>query len=226
MFEGRAEQLFMDFHKRLEEGRINPRDYLTAVYELRDKLDRMALPLLGVDPDQLATHNIMRFKGYGPGTLMPNSGVRGMVPMRVDNTHGPDYEPHWILLQRREDSGEWGIPSGFANADDIDEASAFIREAREELGITVTGIEMIARTSSLARCNHTYHNGDRIVGRDNLYRVTSYEGNPNLTRDTEQEGLELNFFNVDHLPEPFVEMHRYPVELFKKHLETGRFVMG
>ncbi|MBI4159206.1 NUDIX hydrolase [Candidatus Woesearchaeota archaeon] len=193
MFEKQIGILYAEFQEALARGdKLSVRQYLESVFELRDELDRLVLPQLGVDSANLATQNIMRFKGYGPGNLMPNSGVRGMVPMGVDNTHGPDYEPHWILLQRRGDGGEWGIPSGFVNADDTDEASAFIREAREELGITITGIEMIARTSNLARCTHTYPNGDRIIGRDNLYRVISYEGNPNLTRDTEQEGLELN----------------------------------
>ncbi len=223
MFETQVAGLYAEFQSVLaEKGKISPREYLMAIYAFRDKLDRLALPALGVDPAKLATHNIMRFKGYGSGTLMPNSGVRGIIPERL----GSRYNPGRILLQRRGDSGVWGLPSGFVNADDSDEATAFIREAREEAGINITDLEMIARTSRLDRCTHTYPNGDRIVGRDNLYRVRAYEGEPNLRRDAEREGLELGFFSISQLPKEFLDMHRYPVELYIIHLETGKFVMG
>ena len=227
MFERQIDALHTEFQEALaRENKPSVRQYLEAVFELRSRLDRLVLPQLGVDPAKLAAHNILRFKGYGPGALMPTSGVRGMIPLKVYTANGPEYDPYWVLLQRRGDSGEWGIPSGFVNANDPDEATAFIREAREEAGIEVTKLDLVARTSRLDRCLHTYPNGDRIVGRDNLYRVHEYDGVPNLGKDTERESLKLEFFHIDHLPEPFVGMHRYPVELYTTHLETGRFVIG
>ena len=100
------------------------------------------------------------------------------------------------------------------------------REAREEAGITVIELDLVARTSRLERCTHTYPNGDKIRGNDNLYRVLRYEGEPNLTGDKGEESKGLRFFSIDSLPDPFVEMHRYPVELYMRHLETGKFIMG
>ena len=170
MFENQVDKLFAEFQRvSAEKGKVSPREYLVAVYEMRKKLDRLVFPTMGVNPDGLATHNLMRFVGYGPGNMMPNSGIRGMIPER----DGSGYNPRRVLLQRRADGGEWGIPSGFVDINDTDEASAFIREAKEEAGVVVTQLDLVARTSKLDRCTHTYPNGDRIRGNDNLYRVFS-----------------------------------------------------
>ena len=222
MFEREIQSLYARVQKARARGELDTRAYLVATHEIIKLLDELALPILGTNPTDLPEHIVKRFRGYGPGTLMPSSGIRFMVPERIGHT----YDPRKVLLQFRTDSKEWGIPSGQVEENDQNELATVRREAREETGITITHSELIARSSEKARCIHTYPTGDQIRGNDNLYRVLAFEGEPSLSKDDEREGLELRYFDINDLPNPFVEMHRYPVELFMEHLRTGKFIMG
>ena len=117
MFEREIQSLYARVQKARARGELDTRAYLVATHEMIKLLDELALPILGTNPTDLPEHIVKRFRGYGPGTLMPSSGIRFMVPERIGHT----YDPRKVLLQFRTDSKEWGIPSGQVEENDQNE---------------------------------------------------------------------------------------------------------
>jgi ADP-ribose pyrophosphatase YjhB (NUDIX family) len=130
-----------------------------------------------------------------------------------------------ILLMRRSDNGFWGLPGGFVElGESVSEAAR--REVAEETGWVVEIGRLIGVYSDPAhqvvdysRARRDAVTGEPVAGStgtDRRVQVVNLcfhakaiaPGEPT----TPDETLEMGFFPVDALPEPFVPIHSIRVE--------------
>lgn len=103
------------------------------------------------------------------------------------------------LLQRRSDSGLWGMPGGGLEPGERFEAAA-ARELLEETGLTDVPLWPAGSLSGLEG-HHVYPHGDEVYMVGLAFRgVLSTEQFARATLGTDGETLELRFFSLDRLP--------------------------
>jgi len=103
------------------------------------------------------------------------------------------------LLQRRSDSGLWGLPGGgLEPGESFEQAAA--RELEEETGLT--GVELTPMMSlSGPECRHVYPHGDEVYMVGLAFRgVLGAAKFAEATLGTDGETLELKFFPLGALP--------------------------
>ncbi|MDP2871500.1 MAG: NUDIX hydrolase [Bacillota bacterium] len=105
-----------------------------------------------------------------------------------------------ILLLRRADSGEWGIPGGFIEPGESAEEAAR-RETREETGLEL-GELRLSGVYSGERFFHQYPNGDQVYNVTVLYAATGFAGE---LRADGAETSEARFFPKTAPPNPIAE---------------------
>lgn len=108
-----------------------------------------------------------------------------------------------ILLQRRADSGEWGLPGGSVEIGESVTA-AIVREVREETGLTVSVQRVIGVYSDPAFQVVRYPDG-RVIHYISTCFACAIEGG---TLATSPETLDVRFFAPDALPADLVPLHR------------------
>ncbi len=91
-----------------------------------------------------------------------------------------------VLLQRRSDDGDWGIPGGAKE----------LGESLEETGLSAASLRFLVLCSG-PRYSHVYPDGSRIDHVAALYEATDVRGVP---RAAGRETLELGYFGVGNLP--------------------------
>jgi 8-oxo-dGTP pyrophosphatase MutT (NUDIX family) len=106
-----------------------------------------------------------------------------------------------VLLQRRGDTGEWGLPAG---AMEIGERldQTIIREVREETGLEVKPTRLVGIYSDQDFC-FTYPSGDQVKAVSTLFECHIIGGQ--LQADG-VESLKVEFFSPDALP-PMIPRH-------------------
>lgn len=100
-----------------------------------------------------------------------------------------------ILLQRRSDNGEWGLPGGAIDPGE-EPADAIIREVQEEVGLQVMP-ERIIGVYSGPEFLVTYPNGDQAMILSITFSCRIVSGEPCVNDD---ESLEVRYFAPDALP--------------------------
>ena len=122
-----------------------------------------------------------------------------------------------VLLQRRGDTGEWGLPGGGMELGErIDQT--VIDEVREETGLRVEPVRLIGVYSDDAFW-FTYPHGDQVKVVSLLFECRVVGGQ--LQADG-IESLEVAFFPVDALP-PMIERHARRVRDGQAGLEEACF---
>jgi ADP-ribose pyrophosphatase YjhB (NUDIX family) len=120
---------------------------------------------------------------FGPGPLIT---VGSGVIVRQGQT---------VLLQKRRDGGDWGIPGGVKELGEPLEETAR-RELLEETGLLAGSLRFLVVCSG-PQFTHVYPDGNRIEHVAALYEATEVEGE---LRVDELETLELGYFDVEGLP--------------------------
>lgn len=108
-----------------------------------------------------------------------------------------------ILLMRRSDNRLWGLPGGYVEPGES-VSNAIEREVREETGFKLEVRELIGVYSDPKTQVIAYPSGDRVQAVNLCFRGTALEqGEPT----TPEETLEIGFFDIERMPEPFVPIH-------------------
>ena len=120
-----------------------------------------------------------------------------------------------VLLQRRSDTGTWGVPGGALDPDE-EPAQACVREIHEETGLVVRPIAVVAvETHPIS----TYPNGDVVQP---ICTVFACEVVGGVLGSLDGESLELRFFPVSELPS--VELvERFQPAAFEPGRTTAAF---
>ncbi|MFD1427003.1 HAD-IIA family hydrolase [Kroppenstedtia sanguinis] len=108
-----------------------------------------------------------------------------------------------VLLMRRADNGCWAVPSGHVERGESVE-EAIVREIREETGLQVEVKRLIGLYSDPKSQVFTYRNGATAQFVTACFRCERVGGALVTTGD---ETLDVNYFEVDRLPEPILKMH-------------------
>jgi len=108
-----------------------------------------------------------------------------------------------LLLMQRSDNGCWGLPGGYVDPGES-VAEAALREVLEETGYRVELGRLIGVYSDPARQVVEYPDGARVQVVNLCFEAVAGEkGEPT----TPEESLDLGFFGLDELPDPFVPTH-------------------
>ena len=103
------------------------------------------------------------------------------------------------LLQRRSDSGLWGVPGGGMEPGETFEAAA-ARELAEETGLTGVPLRPAGSLSG-PECHHVYPHGDEVYMVGMAFRgILSAAKFAEATLGSDGETLELKFFPLSELP--------------------------
>jgi ADP-ribose pyrophosphatase YjhB (NUDIX family) len=127
-------------------------------------------------------------------------GVRGIL---VDDQRR-------LLLQRRADTGHWGLPAGVVDVGDS-VLDALSREVHEETGLTVERAELFGVYTD-PRFTVTYPNGDEVQTFTVAFLVRAWSGQ--LSADSD-EVVDVRFFPLDALPENLWPVHRETIDDYR-----------
>jgi D-glycero-D-manno-heptose 1,7-bisphosphate phosphatase len=140
---------------------------------------------------------------YAPREAEAITQVRAGVGVIIRDAQG------WILLEKRSDSGAWGLPGGKIEPGESIRDTA-LREVLEETGLTVEIVALQGVYSEPAEHIVTYP--DNVVQLvDTVLQATVVSGR--LTRSAESE--ELRFFPADQLPTDLVPPARGILDDFR-----------
>jgi len=143
----------------------------------------------------------------------------GALPLFLPGVRAVIRDAHErVLLQRRADTGRWGLPGGAVELGET-ALQALRREVREETGLDVVEAEPFALHSGAAQ-SFTYPNGDSVQCFAVAFLVRSWTGVP---RADGAEGLELAFWPLDALPANLVSIHHETLEALRGY--RGRFLL-
>ena len=106
------------------------------------------------------------------------------------------YNDGKILLQKRADSGTWGIHGGCIELGESAEETAR-REIFEEIGITPNSLEFYGCFSGGENMHYFCVNGDEVYLVSIVYFCDSYSGDIKIDNS---EVKEVQWFDIDKLP--------------------------
>lgn len=112
-------------------------------------------------------------------------------------------EKNELLMQKRSDTGDWGVIGGALELGESTEEAAH-RELFEEAGLTANELKFVALLSG-ADMYYRYPHGDEIYNVVAVYETRSAKGLPRVNDD---EGLALKYVSLDRPIADLNEMAR------------------
>jgi 8-oxo-dGTP diphosphatase len=123
-----------------------------------------------------------------------------------------------VLLQKRRDFGNWGLPGGSPEPGESVE-EAIVREVLEETGLHISGLRPFGFASEPSTEVVTYPNGHQVHSFSLLLHAAEWTGQ---LQATDPETVALEFFDPSALP-AMHECQRRTVEKFVEFQRTGTF---
>lgn len=111
-----------------------------------------------------------------------------------------------LLLEKRNDTGEWCTPGGAIELGESLE-DALKREIKEETNLEFVNPKLFDINANV---HMVYPNGDEVYYTDIVYEINDFYGN--LKPD--EESTELKFFDLDKLPENIMPTQIRYIESF------------
>lgn len=108
-----------------------------------------------------------------------------------------------VLMMKRADNGLWGIPSGHVELGETVE-EAIIREINEETGLRVKVSRLIGVYSDPVSQAFLYPNGKVSHFITACFECEVVGG---ILNSENEEALDVNYFDVNHLPQNILHMH-------------------
>ena len=124
-----------------------------------------------------------------------------------------------ILLQKRTDSGLWGLPGGSVELDET-VLEALKREVAEETSLTVIAAEPLG-VSCGPNQKFASPNGEQVQCFAIAFIVKQWAGRPQADQ---VEGSDMRFFPISQLPENLVPIHRQTI--MDSTLYEGKFLLS
>jgi ADP-ribose pyrophosphatase YjhB (NUDIX family) len=124
-----------------------------------------------------------------------------------------------ILLQKRTDSGLWGLPGGSVELDET-VLEALKREVAEETSLNVIDAEPMGLYCGPNQ-KFAYPNGEQVQCFAIAFIVKQWTGHP---RADQVEGSDMRFFPHLQLPENLVPTHRQTIMDYT--LYEGKFLLS
>ncbi|MCM3224186.1 NUDIX hydrolase [Terribacillus saccharophilus] len=119
-----------------------------------------------------------------------------------------------LLLQKRRDTGEWGLPGGFMEMGESTAETAR-REVFEETGLQLGELQLF-RVYSGPEYDKTFANGDQVALVQVLYKCREFTGN--LIRSN-NESADNAFFQLKALPKKLFQEHVSLIQDFQQALK-------
>lgn len=102
-----------------------------------------------------------------------------------------------VLLQRRKDQNNWGLPGGVMEINETFLETAK-REVEEETNLIMRHVNLFGIYSG-PDCLGQYPNGDKVYSVQIIFICKDYEG---VLKQEGEESFEHRFFDRNHLPDP------------------------
>jgi 8-oxo-dGTP pyrophosphatase MutT (NUDIX family) len=100
-----------------------------------------------------------------------------------------------LLMQKRNDNRQWGIPGGYTEPNEKIEET-IRRETLEETGIKLGNIKLV-NVYSGPELFYKYPNGDQVYNVSIVYITNEYK---QIEKEIDDEGYEIRFFPISELP--------------------------
>ena len=113
-----------------------------------------------------------------------------------------------ILLMRRSDNAHWGLPGGYVEPGESVTAAA-AREVREETGFEIEIGRLVGVYSDPKSVVIDYGDRRRVQAINLCFEAVAKEQG---AATTPHETLDVGFFEVAALPQPFVPIHEIRVQ--------------
>ena len=143
----------------------------------------------------------------------------GHAPIFCPGSGAIIYQNEKVLLQKRADNEKWSIHGGAVELGET-YLQGLERELKEEINVKPINPQLMGIYTG-KNFYFEYPNGDKIYDSLCVFLVEKYEGNLQMDND---EVADLQWFNLENLPEQLDNEDRLILQDFKKFLQNREII--